>query len=725
MNFSQTHIHLALKTVLFGSVALSLPAVAEEVMPTVTLDEIIINASSSNPTAYTIRESSASTGLDLSLAETPQLVTTVTAQRIKDQDNQSLVDVMKDTNGIHVRNIDGGRTSFYSRGFGISKIHVDGMPLDFNGQLLIGENHVSSVIYDTVEVTHGATGLVSGSGEPSARVNVVRKRAENATPASEITLSADEFGHYGVVFDHARGLNTDGSVRGRVIVAHSDGDTYVDGEEKGESRLYGVIDADIGEKTKAGIGMTVSELRQHGTMWGGLPAYYSDGSRTDWDVNKTTSTDWSIWDNKTYEVFSNVSHQFTPNWQAELKTNYRVVNGEAKLLWLYGDTLDKNTGLGLGINPYRSKNDYKQFNIQGDVKGYFDLFGKTHQAMFGASHTKFTQKADTFLDWTKAQFPPHDNFFAWDGSYPEYNWDSATQSVNTTMKENSAYLATQLKPTEKLSVILGSRLSEYKRTGTQWGTVNQKAEDAWTPYAGVTYAFSPQISAYASYTSIFRPQSVRDVNGNHLDAEMGDTYELGFKSSVLDDKLQTQFGLFYTQKDNAPQRLSGTFVKGTENSTKEIAYTTTNGATSQGFEIELSGKFSKNLMGTLGYSYTDAKTATGNPLDTTIPSQMIKAFATYDMNDYVNGLTVGAGVNYTSERYAILTHSVTKKQEKYSQDGFTVVDLMARYQVNNNLEAQLNLHNLFDKQYITNNWRSNQLNFGEPRTLSGSLTYRF
>lgn len=72
-------------------------------------------------------------------------------------------------------------------------------------------------------------------------------------------------------------------------------------------------------------------------------------------------------------------------------------------------------------------------------------------------------------------------------------------------------------------------------------------------------------------------------------------------------------------------------------------------------------------MGTLGYSYTDAETATGKPLDTTIPSHMIKAFATYDMGDYINGLTVGAGVNYTSERYAVLTHSVTKNRKNIAK----------------------------------------------------------
>ena len=77
---------------------------------------------------YTVDGSSSATGLPLSLRETPQSVTVVTRERMDDQNLTSLRDVLDNTTGIYSNQWDTERVLFYSRGFLVDNLMVDGMP---------------------------------------------------------------------------------------------------------------------------------------------------------------------------------------------------------------------------------------------------------------------------------------------------------------------------------------------------------------------------------------------------------------------------------------------------------------------------------------------------------------------------------------------------------------------------------------------------------------------
>lgn len=69
--------------------------------------------------SYTTGSSNSSTKLALSLRETPQTVSVMTRQRIEDQQLNTLSDVLKQTPGLNVQNIDSERVNIYSRGYSI------------------------------------------------------------------------------------------------------------------------------------------------------------------------------------------------------------------------------------------------------------------------------------------------------------------------------------------------------------------------------------------------------------------------------------------------------------------------------------------------------------------------------------------------------------------------------------------------------------------------------
>lgn len=125
--------------------------------------------------SYTTGPMQTATKLPLTIRETPQAVTVVTRQRMDDQAMTSINDVGKYTPGLFLDQSSGpGRQTYTSRGFDIDNIMYDGLPASYSGYTAGVQPNLA--MFDHVEVIRGATGLATGSGNPSAAINMVRKR---------------------------------------------------------------------------------------------------------------------------------------------------------------------------------------------------------------------------------------------------------------------------------------------------------------------------------------------------------------------------------------------------------------------------------------------------------------------------------------------------------------------------------------------------------------------
>lgn len=696
--------------------------------PSTTLDTIVVTADTNsriteNTDRYTIPVATSATGMALSARETPQATSVVTNQQLKDQNSTNLIDVLKRAPGIQVGSIDGARSGFSARGFGITGFQIDGLNTDFVQQAAMGEYGANTAMFDHVEVVRGATGLMSGSGDPSANVNLVRKRADSSVSATELSADVDRFGKYGLSVDHSQPLTESGAVRGRVVASYQDGDTFIDRQELGQNLVYATVDADVSDNTTVSVGASRQHNKSKSTMWGGLPSYLSDGSKADWDTSKNGSPNWSNWDSDNTYYFADVSHDFNEDWNLTTKASYNESDSSPKLLYYYVDgtrPIDPNVGLVYNLNPFHADTERKQVNVKTELTGNFDALGRTHKVIVGGSYNK--SDLDTFTYTAPPDgLLPISEFDNWDGSYAEPAWGARTQSSDVTTKEKAIFAATQLKLTDPLSVILGSRVSDYERSGIQYGTnVNTKSDHIWTPYAGITYDVNKNHSIYASYSDIFKPQNRRDINGNYLDPIEGKNYEIGLKSESDNGALQSQVSLFRIEQDNLAQIDGGLIIPGTN----ESAYVGAEGANSQGVEVEVTGQLSDKLKAAIGYTHFNAEDQNGKRINTGYADTTLNLFATYDMNDIVPNLTIGGGVDWSNGYYGVVTNPVTKRSEKYGQDNVTLASIMAKYAFNDNLEAQFNVNNLFNQKYLAGE-NFFGLTYGEPINVVGRLTYRF
>lgn len=669
-----------------------------------------------NNKAYTIEAMKSATGMALSDKETPQSTSVITRQYLDDKKTNTVTEAMAQTNGIFVQAIDRGRSTFYARGFPIDKYQIDGLNVTFDNQWISGENLDNMMIYDHIEVVRGANGLTTGEGNPAARVNFIRKHADSKTRRTVFNAGGGRWSSYEASADHTQPLTADGRVRGRFVIGRSGGKSFVDWEKSSQNVFYGVIDADIGDKTELSIGASRRENKQDSYMWGGLPLAFSDGTLADWPRNKNTSTGWSYWNSTNTDYFTNVKHRFNNNWNVELKANHSRNSGDSELLYMSG-AIDKTTGSGYSLSPGKFQPLRKESNIQLTFGGKYSLFNRKHDLIFGGQFNRNYNDAVAFRPDTMTS---RESFYTWSGTIPAPHWNDSYKPYRSTAHDRGLFAATRIRAHERVGVIAGIRLSNHKRERSFYGTDSSyRSGNVWLPYGGITVDLNNNHTVYASYTDSFKTQHQLDAKGRNLDPTRGRNMEIGLKSSYLDNRLQSQISLFQIKQNNVAQRDGNKTVSGMPPGT--AAYYNAKGVRTRGYELELTGRIAPQWNISAGFMSARGKDASGNQINTNVPLRQLKLYTTYDLGGRLAGLTVGGGVSWQSGRYYNAVAPLTGRIEEKSR---ALADLMIRYQVNKQLSAQINADNLFDKKYF-NEFSFNQVNYGTPRNIRASVRYEF
>lgn len=679
--------------------------------------------------SYTAGAARAATGLNLSLRETPQSVSVITRERLDDQNLLTLGDLVGNVTGLSVKEFDSARLGFSARGFEINNFQLDGVPFTWESQWATGESLVDLTIYDRVEVVRGATGLTTGAGDPSAAINLVRKRANSKTLTGTGTVSVGSWDNRRAEVDVSAPLSADGRVRGRLVGSYEDGHSYRDFATVHKTVLYGVIDADLTSTTSLSAGISRQETNPNGTTWGGLPAVYADGSRTEWDRSKTTGTPWTSSDGVNTTYFANLEQRLNSDWKVRLAVDHIENSANSNLLYVSPEYVpppgvspigpDRTTGLGLAGFPAGYDVKRKQNDISVSASGQFALWGRRHETAFGLMHSEQKMNA---LQRAALSFPAVGDYNNWDGSYPNPGFGPQVPYEHYTTTQSGAYGVVKLRVADPLQLILGGRYSKWERDGAG-GPAMFNSTPAYdhrfhdfTPYAGVVFDISEQYSAFASYTDIFKPQDAKDASGNLLDPITGKAKEVGIKGEWLGGRLNGSFSVFRIEQENVAQ-LVGSFTP--PGGITQSIYVPAKGATSHGFDAELAGQILPGWQASLGLSNYKAKQANGADLNPDYPRRTVKFFTKYKLPGVLSNLSIGGGVNWEGASYYLIPAG-----GKIEQRPFALVNLVAAYQLTPALSTQLNVNNVTDQYYLSQT-NFYGINLGAPRSATLSLKYRF
>ncbi|MFL1491477.1 TonB-dependent siderophore receptor [Pseudomonas antarctica] len=687
--------------------------------------------------AYTTGSMSTATKLNLSIKDTPQSVSVITRQQMDDFNLNTLTEVLRQTTGVNVQHYDSDRVYYSSRGYAITNYQIDGM-LNTFGYM---KSDSDTIIYDHIEVVRGATGLTTGAGDPSATVNMVRKRP-TAQWQAKTGVSGGSHDNYYSYVDVGGPLAFDGRLRGRTVLAYRDSQSFRDNYGLQRSVGYGILEGDLSDDTVLAIGFDYQDKHVQGTSWGTVPYWNSQGGKAKLSRATNMATDWSSWPLTDKTTFATLDHRLAGDWHLKAAYTHRQSDTDGKVY--YGGAGFPNADRS-GMYAWSSHmlGTSRMEAVDLNLAGSYSLLGREHELMMGYGEaaqrdvSPFMRRGDTpagygtIADW---------KHMGGIGKFP----DTVTglKGEHSKKQQKAGYLATRLSLTERLHAVLGSRYGSWELENaepaydannqlTKTNNTRQTHNDMWTPYAGLLYDITPQYTVYASYTDIFKPQGKRDASKQYLEPVVGSNYEVGLKGSVLDERLNLAAAYFWSTQDNVAELDDS--VRPNPITGEEYYKSGGKGNKVKGFELEAAGEIMPDWNVTAGYTYTHALKGSGKRNNTEQPLNLLKLSSAYRLPGEWHNLTVGGAVNWQSDIYEFSNRptgtrnaegSLITTRTKITQQAYTVVNLMSRYQFDEHVSASVNVNNLFDKKYYEHVGFYNGVYWGDPRSITLALDWK-
>lgn len=658
-------------------------------------------AGATAPGAYTTRRSVSATGLPLSARDTPQSVSTVTRAVMDDFRLDNINDALAFAPGMLVERVETDRTYYTARGFDVMNFQLDGLGLPMTFGLQDGD--VDTVAYERIDVTQGATGLMSGTGLPSATVNFVRKRPTPDRRASA-SLLLGSWNDKRVEGDVSGPLNAAGTLRGRLVAAAQDKNSYLDRYHLAKTVLHGVLEADLAPGLLLTAGHTVQSNRPDAPMWGALPLTFADGTPTRYDRSTSTAADWAYWNTRTAVSFAELRHELGQGWTVTATATYREMTERSRLFYTYGQP-DAQTGSGLAAYPSRYASVDRQQLLDARAAGPFMLAGRRHEAVLGASISRATQHGYSWHGVGIGTLLPE--LSGWDGRYPEPPFTVDGGGSDLTERQRTVYAATRLNLRDDLKLIVGANHTQVDTDGRNYGVSARRDDARSSPYIGAVFDLDDNWSLYASRTAIFKPQDEIDANYRRLDPARGVSTEAGLKAEGWGGRLQASLAVFRTKLDDlaSNQRLDRNAV--TVHDPQDTRVT--------GAEIQLSGALTSRVKVLGGYSQVSIEDDKGRDVRTYTPRRVLRLSGTWQVTD---PLALGASLRWQSGIWRDDAGLVA------AQGAYALLDLMARYDFSRQLSASLNLRNVTDKRYVSSlYWQQGY--YGAPRSASLALNWTY
>lgn len=644
------------------------------------------------------------------IREVPNSVSVVTSRRIADQNLNTVEDAMRQTTGITATPYGDGTSYFKARGYEVDA-QFDGMPVTAGIQYL---GQFDTAIYDRLEVLRGPSGLLQGTGGgPGGTVNLVRRM-----PLDKFAISTDtQIGSWNYkrqTFDVTGPFNEQGTVRGRFIGVGQDRDFFYDEAGEWHGTAYGAVQFDLTPDTTLSLSSTYQKQRLSPFDYG--QSLYSDGTFLNAPRSAFFGADWSYSNYETADAYANLRHEFDNGWVSETTLLYRDARTDGKYAYMYG-----------GVDPVTNTAEFdwqggdftqKTFGLDTNLSGSFDFLGRESHLLVGAN---YAYRDKTQLGGLIFGVPDGYNIFTAHSEIPEI--DIPLTGDQNRSEEFGVYAQTRLKILDPLTVVLGGRLSYYSNerrdlspASGAWSN-DPSVDGKFTPYAGVVFDVTNEISVYASYSSIFTPQANLTFDGNALPPREGDQYEVGVKGEFFDGALTATLAAFNIDDSNRA-------VEDTAHPGFPTNYVAIGKARSRGIEAEVTGEVVPGLNLTAGYTFLDTKYLTDPDNNGAIfspeePRHTFKFWGQYAVQggDY-EGLTIGAGGRIISSTQR---GSGTGLTDTSRQGGYAVIDAQIGYKFNEHLDASLTVKNVFDRVYFDRLPTNFFGIYGEPRSVMVSL----
>lgn len=728
------------------ALAIGVPLAAAAQEQPQSMKQIDVKAAATADTSYKA-DVSANPKLTQPLVDTPQTITVIKKEVLREQGAITLMEALRNTPGITLQMGENGNTSagdtFQMRGFSTqSSIFVDGIR-----DLGAVTRDVFNI--EQIEVSKGPAGSDVGRGAASGYINLSSK-----LPSLEDALS----GTAGIDSGETKRVTAD---LNRKIGQTSAFRLNVLGQEGGlpgrkviEKELYGVAPSfAFGLGTPTRLYLYSQHMRQDGVPDGGVPSVglknYSNSNAL---LDNAPAPD-----RNTFYGFAS-DYEKTDADMATIKLEHDFGNGATvtnTTRWgkskmdriLTGINALTPTGDPSNWTISRSRQSVLQENrILGNttnLKGDFTLGGLTHSIAAGLEFLSEEQFSPTRVGL--GQFsatvttPPPANLYNPNRNDPLFGYAPVLNGGYTQGKTDTAalYLFDTIKLNEQWQVNAGIRTEHYN-TVTSAATVTngslsaarmEKSDNLFSWKAGAVYKPASNGSIYVSYATSQTPPggasftlSAADnsINGTTMDPQKTTNVELGTKWDLIEKKLAVTAAAYRTENENE-------FIL--EDQVANV-YSQVGKRRVQGIELGVVGQITPAWNITAGLSSMRAKIIEGTTGNNAAgsntrwtPDYSATLWTSYKWSD---ALTVAGGVRYMDEQKRIVAPGAAPGNGVPEIPSYAVGDAMLSYQVAKNVAIQLNVYNITDESYVASlNNGGSRLNVGVERSAMLSANFQF
>ncbi len=713
-------------------------------------------------------DKSANTKYVAPLLDTPKSVSVISKQLIEDTQVTTLSDALRNVPGITLGAGEGGNPNGdrpFIRGFNSeSSMYVDGV------RSATSQNREMFAV-EQVEVTKGSASAMGGAGTTGGSINMISKVAKKGD-SLEGSVGAGTDDYQRITLDGNKDFGN--GIAARVALMGHHNNKAGQGDDGAEYARVGIAPSiTFGLDTPTRATVSYYYLKSDDTPDSGVPYQYDTSKLV--TAGKPVDVPQGIyygWKNRDFQKQENqigtlkLEHDLTDNLTISNVAQYS--NSKNNYVWTQPDDSQGNVAQGEVWRRSNSKiTDTNTFTDQLSLTGKLNTGSLVHSFNTGVEYSK--QDSDrggyTLNDTTANGSNPNSGTSQWnvkpggtlgacansgmgigaDSNYwctslnnPNSNdpWlgsiTANPKTSNVTTKNTSVYALDSIKINPQWILDLGIRWDKFETNLNNYATNKSYSSDNdfFNYQAGVTFKPVENGSIYASFATSSNPIGVDAGDGseglstpggrgpteeqaianNNLKPEDVHTMEIGTKWDLFNEKLNLTATIFRTEKTN-------TRATDTDGYTRNIGETRVDG-----LELGVNGNITNKWAVSAGYTYLDSTIVDDGPKDSNEGNQVqnvAKNSATlWTTYAFTPSFTLGAGAVAMDKVYGDAANT------KFVP-GYVRYDAMARYNVNKNVDLQLNVNNLSDKRYFTKAYASHYATEAEGRSAVLSVNFKY
>ncbi len=682
--------------------ALSQPALADEAAPG---DILVVGQAQ----GYKADNSVTATKTDTPLLDIPQSISVVTRERLDDQAQRSMAEVLRYVPGVTVGQGEGNRDQITLRGQNTTAdFFLDGVRDDV-------QYFRSLYNIERVEILKGPFALIFGRGGSGGIINRVQKVPNADRFAAQGSASVNSFGAWDVAADINAPLGGNAAFRLNAFYEELDNHRTFFGGKRYAINPY--VAVDLGQWK---LGLSYEYVNDDRVTDRGVPSIATAAGEPN-----TPLTGYE----RTFFGTPGVNRTGTEAHIVKARLDGKLAD---RLDWsttlLYGDydkyyanvyangPASSQTGtvaLASYTDPTKRQNFIAQTNLVWDV----DLGPVGNKLLFGLEYgtqDSINQRRNGTLSNGTLSLASI--------VYPTVTFGGLARDTVSDVTFLSVYAQDQLSFGEHLDLVVGLRFDRFDIKGTDLiGTPRPFAriDEKVSPRVGLILKPREEMSIYASYSQSFLPRSgdqfltLAPAGGGlpaqqDLAPEKFTNYEVGAKWDIRPD-LNIRLALFQLDRTNAttpsPANPAVNIVAG-ETRTK-------------GLELALTGRFMPHWQISGGYTYQDAKLR-GNAFVrlAQVPEHQ---FALWNRYDFSRQLGAGLGIIHQSSQFAANRTAANTTR----LPGFTRIDAALFFRASDRLSFQVNVENLLDARYFSDAHNANNISPGAPLNARFSASVKF